>query len=82
MQVYLLTWPGQIGQPDAFRNFQDIEPSIRISYGQAKDLKIISSPRATGGPIFTVSGDMPGSGSFEEQITVTRLSVYDSPTHI
>lgn len=81
MQVYLVTWPGQLGDPDAFRNFQDIEPSIRISYSQARDLKIVAMPRNAGGPQFEVSGTMEGK-AFKEVLTVKRLSVYDSPTHL
>lgn len=81
MQVYLVTWPGQVGDPDAFRNFNDIEPSIKISYSQAKDLTIECQPKATGGPVFVVKGKM-NDKPFEERLTVKRLSVYDSPTHL
>lgn len=81
MQVYLVTWKDQIGDPEAFRNFNDIEPSIRISWSQAKGLKIESKPRATGGPQFVVSGEMDGK-PFTQTLDVKRLSVYDSPTHL
>lgn len=81
MQVYLVSWEGQTGDPEAFRNFSDIEPSIRISYSKATDLKIKCLVRTIGGPLFTASGKMDGT-DFTCTFTVKRLSVWDSPTHI
>lgn len=81
MQIYMVTWEGQSGTPDCFRNFSDIEQSIRISYGQAKDLKIEKSP--TSGPTrFKVSGTWVDGEVFEMLLVVTRYPVWDSPTHL
>jgi len=81
MQVYMITWEGQIGTPDCFRNFSDIEPSIRIAYGKAKDLKIDRKP--TPGPVeFHISGTWDTGETFSVVLIATRYSVWDSPTHI
>jgi hypothetical protein len=81
MQVYITTWEGQVRRTDCFRNFADIEPSIRLSYSKAKDLKI--DVRPTKGPVeFHVSGIWDDGKAFSFVMTATRYSVWDSPTHL
>ena len=82
MQVYLVSRPGQdLTTADAFRNFTDIEPSLRISYSAFDNVKIKSEPMIAGGPKFTVTGSNDGI-EFTEELLVTRFAVYDSPTHL
>ncbi len=79
MQVYEVIGDGMT-TPEFFRNFQDIEPSLRISYSSCTEVQIMKSP--TTGPIkFTVTGYRDGD-RFEETLLVNRYSVWDSPTHL
>lgn len=80
MQVYMVTWDGQIGQPDCFRNFADIEPSIRTSFSGFDDLQITKKP--TNGPVeFVVTYTKEGE-KHTETLIATRYPVWDSPTHL
>lgn len=82
MQVYLVTmkekYPDML---ECFRNYQDIEPSIRISYGSCVNVVIVATPQVSGGPFFKVTGLRDGV-AFDETLQVKRLAVWDSPTHI
>lgn len=81
MQVYLVTMPEYPNMKECLRNYQDIEPSLRISYGSCVDVVITAVPQHTGGPIFKITGKRDGQ-DFEETVNVERLSVWDSPTHL
>lgn len=81
MQVYIVTMKKYPEMRECFRNYQDIEPSIKISYSACKDVKIVATPKVAGGPEFTVTG-IRDDGPFSEVINVERISVWDSPTHI
>lgn len=88
MQVYFVTQVGSSNNPDLFRNFGDIESSLRVSFSQALDLKIVKTP--TKGPVqFIVTGAWPtsfgpdlGGKTFKEVFEAVRYPVWDSPTHL
>jgi len=89
MQVYLVKQLDADNTTNAFRNYGDIEPSLRISYQSCHNVVITARPKSTGGPVFTVKGTypsdwgMPQDGKdFEHQFEVLRMAVWDSPTHI
>lgn len=91
MQVYLVhdtRYPYPEYPVSAFRNFGDIERSLRISYSACSCVDIKCSPQVEGGPVFTVTGFLPiesldaSEEPFTHTIKVTRLPVWDSPTHI
>ena len=88
MQVYRVQQIEEAIKHEAnyFRNFQDIVPSLKISYSQAKDLRISHVPTSNGGPIFFVEGSFKGVDEkevpFKHTFHCTRLPVWDSPTHM
>lgn len=82
MQVYLVTMPDKYPEMlEAFRNYQDILPSIKLSYSACQNVVITQRLQPTGGPIFEVTGDRDGV-EFKETLHTKRLAVWDSPTHI
>jgi hypothetical protein len=84
MQVYLLTPQGvtDVRRIDgAFRNFQDIKPSLAISYSSFTDVQIFMTPKSSGGPEIAIQYRDGGTLKTDE-FKVHRLPVWDSPTHI
>lgn len=79
MQVYSVIGTG-MSQPEFFRNFQDIEHSLKISYSACTCVDIVKAP--TTGPIkFTITGFRKDE-AFKDELLVTRYPVWDSPTHL
>jgi len=67
-------------EPQFFRNFADIEASLKISYS-ALDVKISKKP--TVGPvIFTVIGKFHDGSDLHHEFEAKRHPVWDSPTHM
>lgn len=83
MQVYLVESNGVTDYGAAFRNFQDILPSLKISYSACHDVEIKLTPQIDGGPIYTVTGTRADkTAKFSETFKIHRLPVWDSPTHM
>lgn len=92
MQVYMVfeksALPSsldEIRSVDVFRNFGDIEDSIRISWSKAINLKVEKVP--TSGIVeFHISGVMPINDGpdvpFSTILVAVRFPVWDSPTHL
>jgi len=66
-----------------FRHFNDIRTSLLVSYSRCDCLDVVKSPEPTGGPVYTVTGFVPGTSEpFKHTFKCTRLVIYDAPTHL
>lgn len=75
------------GSREFFRNWQDIERSLKISYSACSCVDVLKSP-AVVGVEFTVTGFYPiekldeDARPFKHVFKVTRHSVIECPTHL